>query len=340
MNESFLSACRSEPVGRTPVWYMRQAGRFLPEYRELRERYGILEICRTPELAAEVTLMPVRRMDVDAAVLFSDIMIPVAAMGVDLQIEAGRGPVIERPLSSVSDVERLRAIDPAKDLSFIEKAVQMLVVELDVPLIGFSGGPFTLASYLIEGGPSRSFARTKSLMFGDPEAWRSLMERLTQAIVASLRSQIDAGASAVQVFDSWVGTLSAADYAEHVLPYSKRVFAGVEHLSVPRIHFAVGASHLLEQMRDAGADVVGVDWRLPIDVARERLGSGVAVQGNLEPAALLGPFEGVEEKTRDILRRAGEAPGHIFNLGHGVLPDTDPDSLHRLTELVHEVSAT
>ncbi|MEX1047511.1 MAG: uroporphyrinogen decarboxylase [Actinomycetota bacterium] len=339
MNESFLSACRSEPVGRTPVWYMRQAGRFLPEYRELRERYGILEICRTPELAAEVTLMPVRRMDVDAAVLFSDIMVPVAAMGVDLQIEAGRGPVIERPLSSVSDVERLRAIDPPKDLSFIEKAVQMLVVELDVPLIGFSGGPFTLASYLIEGGPSRSFARTKSLMFGDPEAWGSLMERLTQAIVASLRSQIEAGASAVQVFDSWAGTLSAADYAEHVLPYSKRVFAGVEDLNVPRIHFAVGASHLLEQMRDAGADVVGVDWRLPIDVARERLGSGVAVQGNLEPAALLGPFEGVEEKTRDILRRAGEAPGHIFNLGHGVLPDTDPDSLYRLTELVHEVSA-
>ena len=343
MNQRFLDACRMRTTDRTPVWFMRQAGRFQPEYRELRKQYGILEICRTPELAAEVTMMPVRAFGVDAAILFSDIMIPLAAMGVELRIDPGVGPVIDDPIASAADVERLRSIRPAEDLPFLDKTVRMLVSELDVPLIGFAGGPFTLASYLVEGGPSRAFLRTRALMNTDPHTWHALMTRLTDTVIGVLRAQIEAGASAVQLFDSWVGMLSPDDYAAHVLPYSFRIFTSLQDLGAPRLHFGVGTGELLELMRDAGADVVGVDWRTPMDRARERLGATVAVQGNLDPAVLLASWNVIEEKTRAVLTRsaAGEAGavGHIFNLGHGVVPQTEPDTLRRLTEFIHEESA-
>ena len=337
MGSSFLDACRKRETDRTPVWYMRQAGRYLPEYRELRERHGILEICRTPELAAEVTLMPVRRLGVDAAILFSDIMIPVAAMGIDVRIDPGAGPVIEQPVRSAADVERLSSIEPSDDLPFLEKTIEMLVGELDVPLIGFAGAPFTLASYLIEGGASRTFVKTKSMMLGEPDLWRALMQRLAATATAALRAQAEAGAEAVQLFDSWAGALSPGDYVQHVLPFTRTVFEGLAGLGVPRIHFGVGTGELLEPMRDAGADVIGVDWRVPIDTAWDRLGD-VAVQGNLDPALLLAPWEVVEAKAREVLARAGGRRGHVFNLGHGVLPETDPEVLRRLTDLVHEES--
>jgi uroporphyrinogen decarboxylase len=340
MRDLFLRACRCEPVERTPVWYMRQAGRFQPEYRALRERHGILEICRTPDLAAEVTLMPVRAFDVDAAILFSDIMVPVAAMGVDLAIDPGSGPRIASPIGSAAEVARLRVPEPGEDLAFVAEAVKLLVSELDVPLIGFSGAPFTLASYLIEGGPSRSFIRTKALMYEDPLMWGSLMDKLAETVIASLRAQADAGASAVQVFDSWVGALSVDDYSAFVLPHSRRIFEETADLGVPRIHFGVGTGELLEPMRDAGGDVVGVDWRVPLDRARARLGDDVAVQGNLDPALLLAPWDLLRGRAEDVLRRGAEASrtGHVFNLGHGVFPETDPDVVRRLTGFVHERS--
>ena len=335
VNDAVLRAYRREPTGRTPVWFMRQAGRYQPRYRELRERYGILEICRTPELAAEVTELPVRELGVDAAILFSDIVVPVAAMGVDVRIEEGRGPVVDHPLRDRSDVERLRPLEPDADVPFVLEAIGQLVRGLDVPLIGFSGAPFTLASYLIEGGPSRDFVRTRALMLGDPSLWRALMERLADAVLGYLRAQVRAGAAAVQLFDSWVGVLSPHDYDEFVLPYTRTILEGLEGLDVPRIHFGVGTGELLTRMRQAGADVIGVDWRVPLDVAWDRLGPGVGVQGNLDPASLLAPWEVVERHALDVLRRAGGRPGHVFNLGHGVLPETSPDALRRLVELVH-----
>lgn len=339
MNSTFLDACLRKPTSYTPVWYMRQAGRFQAEYRKLRETYGILDICRTPELAFEVTMLPVTQLGVDAAILFSDIMIPVAAMGVDLRIDPGKGPVIGDPIRSSADVERLHAIDTAADLDFIDKAIAMLVAELDVPLIGFCGGPFTLSSYLVEGGASRQFARTKALMYGEPKVWNSLMEKLADTVIASLRAQVAAGASAVQLFDSWAGALSPQDYTDHVLPHSRRIFVELADLGVPRIHFGVLTGELLELMRDAGADVVGVDWRTPMDVARGRLGDAVAVQGNLDPVVLLAGWEAIEDKARDVLHRAEGASGFVFNLGHGVLPQTDPAVLRRLTDFVHRETA-
>jgi uroporphyrinogen decarboxylase len=335
VNDLFLRASRREPVERTPVWFMRQAGRFLPGYRRLREGHGILEIVRTPELAVEVARMPVQLLGVDAAILFADIMIPVAAMGVDLHIEPDRGPVISSPIRARGDVRALRPLDPAADVPFIGETVKTLAAELDVPVIGFAGAPFTVASYLIEGGPSRTYARTKALMLSQPETWRDLMSRLTEATIAYLRFQVETGAAAVQLFDSWAGALGVEDYHEHVLPWSRRVFDGLADLGVPRIHFGVGTAHLLESMRDAGADVVGLDWREPLDEAWARLGHDVAVQGNLDPAALLAPWEVVERKAADVLRRAAGRPGHVFNLGHGVLPETDPANLARLVEFVH-----
>jgi uroporphyrinogen decarboxylase len=336
MNDSFLRACRREPVARTPVWFMRQAGRYQPEYRALRERHGLLEICRTPELAAHVTKLPVEQLGVDAAILFSDIMVPLAATGVELRIEEGRGPVIEEPIRSASAVSRLRRLEPEEDVPFVLEAVRLLAKELDVPLIGFSGAPFTLASYLIEGGPSRDFARTKSFMWSEPAAWNELLSTLADSVLAYLRAQVEAGAAAVQLFDSWIGTLSLDEYTGHVMPHSRRVLAGLADLDVPRIHFGVGTGELLRAMSDAGADVVGVDWRVGLDAARERLGDGVALQGNLDPAAALAPWDVVERRVADVLARAGGRPGHIFNLGHGVLPETDPDTLRRVVELVHE----
>jgi len=334
MNDLFLRACRGERTERTPVWFMRQAGRYQPEYRALRQRHGILEICRTPELAAFVTALPVQRLGVDAAILFSDIVIPVAAMGVSLRIEEGVGPVIDGRVDSRADVERLRSLEPEVDVPAVGEAVRILVKELDVPLIGFAGAPFTLASYLVEGGPSRSFIRTKGLMLSDPATWHQLMERLAESMLAHLRAQVDAGAAAVQLFDSWVGALAPGDYAQFVLPHSRRILEGLADLRVPRIHFGVGAGHLLEGMRDAGADVVGLDWRVPLDEARARLGEAVAVQGNLDPAAMLAPWERLEERAVDVLNRADGRPGHVFNLGHGVLPQTSPATLRRLVDLV------
>jgi uroporphyrinogen decarboxylase len=335
VNDLFLRACRREPVERTPVWFMRQAGRFLPEYRALRDEHGILEIARTPDLAVEVARMPVERLGVDAAILFADIMIPVAAMGVDLHIEPDRGPVIRSPLRTSADVRALRPLDPAADVPFIGETVKALASEIDVPVIGFAGAPFTVASYLIEGGPSRAYARTKSLMLSEPETWRELMDRLTEATIAYLRLQVESGADAVQLFDSWAGALGVDDYERHVLPWSRRIFGELAEVGVPRIHFGVGTAHLLELMRAAGPDVVGVDWRIPLDEAWGRVGRSVAIQGNLDPAALLAPWEVVERKAADVVRRAGGRLGHVFNLGHGVLPETDPDTLARLVEFVH-----
>ncbi|MEW6152705.1 MAG: uroporphyrinogen decarboxylase [Actinomycetota bacterium] len=331
----FLAACRGEPVERTPVWFMRQAGRCLPEYRAIRERYGMLDIVRSPELAAEVTMQPVRRLGVDAAILFSDIIVPLVGIGLDIALEAGTGPVVAEPFRAAADLARLRPLQPEADVPYVAETVRLLVKELDVPLIGFAGGPFTLASYLIEGGPSKTHARTKSLMFGDPETWAALTGALADLAVASLRAQVGAGAAAVQVFDSWAGQLAPADYARYVLPASRRLFEGLADLAVPRVHFGVGTGQLLELMAQAGADVVGVDWRVPLDEARHRLGPARAVQGNLDPVRLLAGPEAVAEGVADVLARNGGRPGHVFNLGWGVLPDTNPDVLARVVELVH-----
>jgi uroporphyrinogen decarboxylase len=340
-NDRFLRACRREPVDRTPVWFMRQAGRYLPEYRELRAGHDLLEACRTPDLAVEVTLQPLRRMAVDAAILFSDIMVPVAALGVSVRIEEGVGPVVDHPLRTSADIARLRTpLEPEASVAFVLEAIRLLRKELTVPLIGFAGAPFTLASYLVEGGPSRTHERTKAMMYGDPPAWGRLMSALGDATVAYLRAQVEAGAQAIQVFDSWAGALDPDDYTRYVLPVMRDVFGEVAGLDVPLIHFGVGTGELLALMRDAGATVVGVDWRVPLDRAWDRVGPGVAVQGNLDPAACVAPWEVVEAKAMDVLARAARRPGHVFNLGHGVLPGTEPETLERLVDLVHERTST
>ena len=334
--DRFLRACTRQPVDRTPVWFMRQAGRYLPEYRALREGRDILELCRTPELAVEATLLPLRRMPVDAAILFSDIMVPVAAMGVDLRIDPGIGPVVPDPIRGHDDVWRLRTLDPQAEVPFVLETVRLLRKEISVPLIGFAGGPFTLASYLVEGGPSRNHERTKALMHADPETWGHLMFVLGTSMAAYLRAQVESGAQAVQVFDSWAGALDPDDYLHFVLPATRELFGSLADLDVPLIHFGVGTGELLPLMRDAGATVIGVDWRVPLHEAWERVGYDVAVQGNLDPAVCLAPWEAVEKKALTVLRRAAGRPGHVFNLGHGVLPDTPPEILERLVDLVHE----
>jgi uroporphyrinogen decarboxylase len=332
MNE-FLSACKNERPEHVPVWFMRQAGRCLPEYRALRENHTILEMCRTPDLAVEVTLQPVRRFGVDAAILFSDIVIPLQAMGVELEIKPGVGPVIEKPIRSMADVDRLLPLHPEDGLSFVLETVGILAQELTVPLIGFGGAPFTLASYLVEGGPSKTHAQTKALMYGAPDVWTALMDRLAEAVLGYLRAQVAAGAAAIQLFDSWIGALSPQDYERYVAPSVTRILGGLEDLGVPRIHFGVVTGELLPQMAAAGADVMGIDWRVPLDIGRERVG-GRAVQGNLDPTVVFAPWPVVEEKARDVLERGG-GTGHVFNLGHGVLPETDPSVLERLVEFVH-----
>jgi uroporphyrinogen decarboxylase len=334
VRDLFLRACRGETTERVPVWFMRQAGRSLPEYRALRERHSILEMCRTPELATEVTLQPVRRLGVDAAILFSDIVVPLQGMGVDLDIEPGRGPVIAQPIRSSGDVARLTNLDPAEDVGYVLDTVKMLVAELDIPLIGFAGAPFTLASYLIEGGPSRDHARTKALMFSEPEVWERLMQRLSEAVSSYLRAQVEAGASAVQLFDSWVGALSPVDYEVYVAPWVTTIFKSLDELPVPRIHFGVVTGELLQPMLSTGCDVMGVDWRVPMDKARARLGDTVPLQGNLDPTALFAPWDVVAQRATDVLERTG-GQRHIFNLGHGVLPQTDPGQLARLVEHIH-----
>ncbi len=318
---------------------MRQAGRALPEYRALRAGIPMLDACSNPEAITEITLQPVRRYGVDAAILFSDIVVPLRAIGVGVEIRPGVGPVIDKPVRSEADVAALRDLDPG-DVPFISEAVGMLTAELGgTPLIGFAGGPFTLACYLIEGGPSKNFDRTRALMYGSPQLWRSLLDRLADITIAFLKIQVAAGASAVQLFDSWAGIVSPQDYERNIMPFSSRIFAALEGAGVPRIHFGVGTGELLRLLGEAGADVVGVDWRVPLDEAVYRVTPGKALQGNLDPAILLAPWPAIEERAREVLAKGRTAESHIFNLGHGVLPETDPDMLTRLTELVHSVPA-
>ena len=314
---------------------MRQAGRSLPEYRSLRGDGSILDAIADPDRATEITLQPVRRHGVDAAILYSDIVVPAHAIGFGVEIQPGVGPVVEWPFQSRRDLERLRPLDPEADTAYVTETVRRLAAELDVPLIGFAGAPFTVASYLIEGRPSRDHALTKSMMAGDEALWHDLMDRLTDLAIASLLSQIEAGASAIQLFDSWVGALSPEQYRRYVFPHTARVFDGVMMSGVPRIHFGVNTGELLDQMSAAGADVVGVDFRVPLDRARTRVGPGRSLQGNLDPALVLAGEQVAVKATRDVLRANGGHPGHVFNLGHGVLPDTDPEVLTRIVEVVH-----
>ncbi|MFC9153594.1 uroporphyrinogen decarboxylase [Streptomyces bauhiniae] len=338
-DSAFLKACRREPVPHTPVWFMRQAGRSLPEYRKVREGIPMLESCTRPELVTEITLQPVRRHDVDAAVFYSDIVVPLKAIGIDLDIKPGVGPVVAEPVRTRADLARLRDLTP-EDVSYVTEAVRMLTGELgSTPLIGFAGAPFTLASYLVEGGPSRTYENAKAMMYGDPELWADLLDRLADITAAFLKVQIEAGASAVQLFDSWAGALAPADYRASVMPASAKVFDAVAGYGVPRIHFGVGTGELLKLMGDAGADVVGVDWRVPLDEAARRVGPGKALQGNLDPTVLFTDRRTVETKAQEVLDAAASLEGHVFNLGHGVMPNIEPDALTHLVDYVHQASA-
>jgi uroporphyrinogen decarboxylase len=333
-----LVAARGGRAARVPVWFMRQAGRSLPEYRALRGEGSILDAIRDPDLATEITLQPVRRYGVDAAILYSDIVVPAYAIGFGVDVTPGLGPVVSEPFRSAADLERLRPFEPDVDAPYVGETVRNVVAALgDTPLIGFAGAPFTVASYLIEGRPSRTYGLTKAMLHGEPELWAQLLDRLADLAIASLRSQVDAGASAIQLFDSWAGALAPDVYREHVLPHSAKVLRALD--GVPRIHFGVGTGELLTLMGDAGADVVGVDWRVPLDAARQRL-PGKAVQGNLDPAVCLAPWDVVADRTRDVLARNAGRPGHIFNLGHGVLPELDPGVLARVVDLVHDEGRT
>ena len=332
-----LRAARGLPTPQVPVWFMRQAGRSLPEYRARRGEGSILDAIRDPAAAAEITLQPVRRYGVDAAILFSDIVVPAGAIGFGVDVVPGIGPVVTEPFRSKADLARLRPYEPSVDAPYVQETVRLVVGELGAatPVIGFAGAPFTVASYLIEGRPSRTYGLTKAMMHGEPDLWRELLDRLADMAIASLLAQIEAGATVIQLFDSWAGALSPDVYEALVMPASAKVFAAVAATGVPRIHFGVGTGELLTLMGDAGADVVGVDWRVPLDLARERV-PGKAVQGNLDPAVCLAPWEVVADRTRDVLHRNAGRPGHIFNLGHGVTPDLDPGILKAVVDLVHE----
>jgi uroporphyrinogen decarboxylase len=338
MEPLLVRATRLEPTERTPVWFMRQAGRSLPEYREIRKTHTLFEVCREPELCAEVTLQPVRRHDVDAAVMFADIMLPLLGMGVDVELVENVGPVIADPIRTRAQVDALRIPEPEDSVPFILDAVTIVRRELrtDQAVIGFCGGPFTVAGYLVEGKPSREFLTVKRLMYAEPELWHALMEKLADAFSRYVQGKVRAGADVIQLFDSWVGALSPADYEEFVQPYSARILASVD---VPTIHFGTGTATLLAQMAAAGGDVIGLDWRIPLDWGWNVVGESRGVQGNLDGALLLGPWERVERATLDVLARAAGRPGHVFNLGHGVVPATDPDVLGRLRAFVHEQTA-
>ena len=338
-DSDLVRAARGLPVSRTPVWFMRQAGRSLPEYRALRAGTAMLQACQDPDLVTEITLQPVRRHGVDAAILFSDIVLPLVVAGVDIEIKPGIGPVIADPVRTVADVDALPPLGPDR-LEFLATAVRRLVGELGAtPLIGFAGAPFTLATYLIEGGPSKEHARTKAFMYAEPAAWQRLLDHLAVSAAVFLRTQVDAGVSAVQLFDSWAGVLSPTDYATRVLPHSRAVFDGLAEPDLPKIHFGVGTGELLPLIGDAGADVVGVDWRVPLDEAARRVGPGYSLQGNLDPAVLLADRGTVDREVRRVVEQGRAARGHVFNLGHGVLPDTDPGVLTHVVELVHELTA-
>jgi uroporphyrinogen decarboxylase len=338
MNDRFLRACRREPVDRTPVWFMRQAGRYMPEYRALREKHSLLELCKTPELAAAVTRQPLA-LGVDAAILFADILLPLEPMGASFEFAKGEGPIIHEPIASRAQIDRLRVVDPDESLAYVTAAIRALKRDLDVPLIGFAGAPFTLASYLVEGGKSANFAKTKKLMFGAPDAWCALMEKLAEVVRRYLRAQIAAGADAVQLFDSWIGDLAPADYVELVQPHVRAILQDVQSTGVPVIHFGVGTATLLEPMRDAGGTVLGIDWTTPLDDAWVRVGAGRAVQGNMDPCALLTSRDVAVRHARRVLDAARGRAGHIFNLGHGILPETPVDNVRAVVDYVHEASA-
>ncbi len=334
MNDRFLRVCRREPVDRTPVWFMRQAGRYQPEYRSLRERYSMLEICRNPELCVRTTMLPVEQLGVDAAILFADITLPLSGIGVPFEIVEGTGPVIETPVRTQTQIAALRRFEPEQEVPYVLEAIRLLRRELKVPLIGFAGAPFTVASYMIEGRGSRDLVLTKRMLYETPRLWTRLMEHLTDTTIAYLRAQVAAGAQAVQVFDSWVGALSPRDYARAVLPHMRRLFEATDALGVPSIHFGTGTGGLLGLMASAGGTVMGVDWRVRLSWAWSQIGE-MAIQGNLDPILLLSRFDEVAEAASEIMEEARGRHGHIFNLGHGVLPKTPPDSLRRVVDLVH-----
>lgn len=338
----FLRACRKLPVDATPVWFMRQAGRYMEVYREIRKDNSFLDVATNPELAAEVTMQPVNAFDVDAAILFADILLPLTPMGLELEFVKGVGPVIHNPVRSEADVDALRVVEAERDLGFVMEAIRLVRKELDgkdIPLIGFSGAPYTVASYMIEGGSSRSYRHAKTLMYGSPETWHHFMDLVSESLISYLQSQVKAGAQAVQLFDSWVGSLSPGDYQEYVYPYSHRVLSALEGAGVPVIHFGTGTATLLPLMKKAGGSVIGLDWRLPLDEGWAILGDDVGVQGNLDPMALFAPKPVLREKVKDVLQRAGGRPGHIFNLGHGINKHTDPGKVRAAIDYVHELSA-
>jgi uroporphyrinogen decarboxylase len=341
MNDRFLKACRREPVKTTPIWLMRQAGRYMAEYRRLRETHTILEIIKTPELAVEVTLQPINAFDLDAAIIFADILPPLEAMGLSLEFIRGEGPIFHNPLRTAADVAALSVPDPRESLSFTMEAIRLVRYELAgrVPLIGFSGAPFTLASYAIEGGATRNFVLTKSLMYNQPEVWHELMDKLATLVGEYLIAQAEAGAQVLQLFDSWAGALGPADYRQYVLPYSRRVIQTTGSSGVPVIHFSTGTSGMLEAIKEAGGDVIGVDWRIDLSDAWRTLGDDIAIQGNLDPVALFAPLPELREHVVRILAQADGRPGHIFNLGHGILPKTPVEHVAALVDMVHELSS-
>ncbi|GEO27149.1 uroporphyrinogen decarboxylase [Alicyclobacillus acidoterrestris] len=335
-NDTFLRACRREKTATVPVWFMRQAGRYDADYRAIRERYSLVEICEHPEICVEVTKMPVEKLGVDAAILFSDIMIPVGAMGLPFEIREHVGPIIATPIRHVRDVERLEVFDAKEKLPHVLQTIEQLASELTVPLIGFVGGPFTLASYMIEGGPSRDYLKTKQMMVARPELWKKLMDKLADMAIRYAGEQVRAGAKALQVFDSWVGSLAPSDFVQYVKPTMQRIFAGLRPLGVPLIYFGVNTGELLGEFATTGANVIGVDWRVPLANARQRVGSAVALQGNFDPAMLFAPATEIKRRAIDILREGTKDPGFIFNLGHGVKPTTDIAALKYLVDVVHE----
>lgn len=338
-NDRFIRACRRQEIDTLPVWYMRQAGRYDPEYRKIKEKYSLLEICRQPELAAEVTMMPVRKLGVDAAILYSDIMNPVASLGIDFDIVKNIGPVIDNPIRSEADIDRLTPIDVERDLSHILETIRILDRELEVPLITFAGAPFTIASYLIEGRPSKSYIRTKSMMYGEPELWDKLMYKLGDMVIAYLRAHINNGGKAFQLFDSWVGALARRDFERYVLPTITRIFAELSDLEVPKIYFpGVSSGELLSALTELQADVIGLDWRISIEEGRRRTGRNFAVQGNLDPYVLTAPMPVIKQYAKDIIDQGIQQPGFVFNLGHGLFPEASLDKLRELTEYVHEYS--
>ncbi|WP_062050661.1 uroporphyrinogen decarboxylase [Bacillus sp. JCM 19034] len=338
-NDTFLRACKGESHDHVPVWYMRQAGRSQPEYRELKKKYSLFEITHDPELCAYVTKLPVDQYNNDAAILYKDIMTPLPAIGVEVDIKSGIGPVIDNPIQSMLDVERLGEIQPEEDVPYVLETIKLLRKQLSVPLISFGGAPFTLASYMIEGGPSKNYNNTKAFMYAQPEAWHLLMDKLGKMTITYVKAQIAAGAQAIQIFDSWVGTLNVADYRTYVKPVMNKIFAALKEEDVPLIMFGVGASHLINEWNDLPLDVVGLDWRISIQEARNA-GVKKTVQGNLDPAILLAPWNVIEERTKAILDQGMQTPNFIFNLGHGVFPEVKPDTLRKLTAFVHQYTNT